>query len=271
MNSLTRRIIGVSLGLAMPIVLIGLGFAWWVHYGDFDRPTTSATSPPPWLEGREKYNWEGVRSTSHFDNIPVDIWFGKRRDDEDDTTHFRIANDYLGNMPQYHGSYVTLNVVWPSLRSLDEEEKIRTKEGLLPILNRDWFRITLKETRGDGSFFTDKLGTGPVTKCEPMIRDEKRGVRFCNENRFNGKPGKRWTNYWPLNESIRTPVYGNQPRFGCYVVHRPDGTGFNRCDSYFSYDKNVHVQINASEATAIAILNHFSKLIDFIHKLKVKS
>jgi hypothetical protein len=251
-------------GLVLLIVLVVIGAGLYLEYSEPERPPGS---PPPWLEGRDKYSWDEVYNTSRFDNIPVDLWFGKR-DGNFDTTHLRIANDYLGNTPNFHGAYVELNVAWPSLRSPDEEVEIRKENGE-PPKGFPVFKMTLGEI---GSSFagTDKNGTTPTGRCEPMNRDKARGVRYCDENNLNHEPDKRWTNYWPLDESIRTPYYNNPPRFYCYIVERPDGTRFTRCGSHFSYNADLSIQLHIfDEDLAIAILNDFPRLVDFLHTLEV--
>lgn len=261
-----RILLKTLLALAVLAVVAWFGFGLWLEYGKPKRPPGS---PPIWLEGREKYNWDGVTNFSRFDNIPIDLWFGKKRDGRVDTSHLRIANDYLGNVPDFHGSYAELNVVWPSLRSPDEEIEIRTRDGL-PQEGVPVFKMTLKETLEGDYSFTDRKGTASSTRCEPVIRDEARGVRYCNENRLNNRPDERWTNYWPLDESIRTPFYGNPPRFGCYEIKRADGTRFDSCTAFFSYNADLLVQIDTHEALAIESLAHFPKLIDFLHTLEMK-
>lgn len=259
-----RVLFKLLLALVGLVVVLLSAILLWQAYS---KPARPPGSPPIWLEGREKYSWDGVYNSVRFDNIPVDLWFGKR-DGNFDTTHLRIASDYLGNTPDFHGSYVELNVVWPSLRSIDEEIEIRKKHGQ-PHMGFQTFYMTLMESRS-ASVFTDGNGTAPVGHCEPMIRDEARGVRYCNENRLNDKPGERRTNYWPLDDLIRTPFYGNPPRFTCSVIERlSDGGRFDRCHGYFSYNADVHVIIATQENLAIAILTDFAKLIDFLHTLEV--
>lgn len=258
---LLRMVFKALLGLILLIVLVVFGFGLWLEYGKPKRPPGA---PPPGYEGRLKYPRGHISNSSRFDNIPVDLWFGKR-DGNYDTTHLRIASDYFGKLPFWHGEYATLNVVWPSLRSPDEEVEIRKKDGQ-PDMGFPTFKMTLNET-GPSFAGTDRAGTEPIGGCTPLVRDERRGVRHCNEPPYN-KPGKRWMLYWPLDESIRTPFYNNPPRFQCRVVERPDGTRFDRCFGYFSYNTDFHVLIDTHEELAVAILADFPKLIDFLHTLE---
>lgn len=260
-----RVLFKLLLALVGLVVVLLSAILLWQAYS---KPARPPGSPPIWLEGREKYSWDGVYNSVRFDNIPVDLWFGKR-DGNFDTTHLRIASDYLGNTPDFHGSYVELNVVWPSLRSIDEEIEIRKKHGQ-PHMGFQTFYMRLGESAEGSYSFTDRKGTAPSTRCEPMIRDEARGVMYCNENHLNHEPDKRWTNYWPLDESIRTPYYNNPPRFHCYVVERPDETRFTGCGSHFSYNGDVRIMLDIfDEDLTIAILTDFPKLIDFLHTLEV--
>lgn len=264
-----RRILAILLKTLLGlVVLIVLVIGGWITRNELTKRPPG--SPPPWLEGRGKYNWEGVSNFSRFDNIPVDVWFGKKRDGHYDTTHLRFASDYAaGGLPIWHGESIVIYVVWPNLRSIDEENEIRKKDGLPPSRGQA-FRLTFGETAEGDYSFTDRSGTAPVTRCEPVIRDETRRVRYCNENRFHNKPDERRTNYWPLDESIRTPWYGNPPRIDCYVVNKPGERRFDSCFSSFSYNADFLVQIDTQEALAIELLAHFPKLIDFLQTLEVK-
>jgi hypothetical protein len=245
--------------------LLVFGIVRWQQHIAEIRASHPPGSPPIWLKDRKKYNWEGIPNFSRFENIPVDLWFGKR-DGKFDTTHLRIASDYIST-PTYHGEYVEANIVWPSLRSVDEEIEVRKKNGL-PTTGLKTFRLTFSET-GPTFNFTDRGGTAPIGQCEPLIRDVERGVAHCNEPPYD-KPGERWTLYWPLDDSIRTPWYKNPPRFGCHVVQHTE-VRQNRCFSYFSYNADVHVLIDThDEALAIDILTHVPKLIEFLRTLEVK-
>lgn len=228
-------------------------------------------SPPPGSEGRLKYNLDEIPGSSSSRKAPVDLWFGQR-DGRYDTTQLRIDSDYLKIPPHYHGQPAHIMVHWPSLRSIHEESKFREKMGLPKRPNRD-LKIIFSET-GPGFNGTDKGGTAPVTRCEPMIRDEERGVKYCNENRLDDTPGKRFTNYWPLDETIRTPWYKNPPRFGCEVIldkERQQERQFDACFSEFSYNADTHVSmVFVPETLAIDILTHFPELIEFITLLEVK-
>lgn len=264
--SVLRVLFKALLVVVVLIVAVCSGLILWLKY---DKPIPPPGTPPPGYEGRLRYPRGHISNLNGFDNIPVDLWFGKRLDGQVDTTHLLIASDYFGNIPSWHGEYAELNVVWPSLRSLSEEIEIRKKNGQ-PHQGLPVFKMTLSESvEGDYSF-TDRKGTAPSTRCEPMVHDEARGVRYCNENRLNDKPGERWTNYWPLDESLRSPFYGKPPRFGCYEVERTDGTRFDSCTAFFSYNTDLLVQIDTHEALAVELLTDYSKLIDFLHTLEVK-
>jgi hypothetical protein len=224
-------------------------------------------SPPPGYENRIKYERGPLSGLPSFDNIPVDLWFGKQNGVYD-TTHFRIPNDYFSKIPNYHGQYATLYIVWPSLRSIDEENEIRKANNKPPAMNKEVFIVYFTET---GSSFagTDRSGTAPVTRCEPIILDAKRGVKFCNENRLDNVPGKRWTNYWPIDKEIVTPWYKNPPRFSCNHVEHKDGT-YDRCDSHFSYNDDIHLRLDLHEELALQVLREFPKFIAFIRTLEVR-
>ncbi|CAD5376526.1 conserved hypothetical protein [Pseudomonas sp. OF001] len=263
----SRRVRLLVLAVIAGLLVFGV-VRWQQHIAEI-RASRPPGSPPPGYENRKKYEQRGhISDFSRFDNIPVDLWFGKR-DGKFDTTHLRIASDYIAGLPPYHGEYVEANIVWPSLRSVDEEIEIRKKNGL-PTTGLKTFRLTFSET-GTAFWGTDKAGTKPVIECTPLVRDEGRGVKYCNENHFHNMPGQRRTHYWPLDEAIRTPWYKNPPRFYCYVVGKPDGTYFSLCGSNFSYNTDFHIEIDTpDEALAIDILTHFPKLIEFLRTLEVK-
>ena len=223
-------------------------------------------SPPIWLEGRERYPRGHISDLAGFDNIPVDLWFGKKPDGRVDTTHLRIASDYFGKIPFWHGESAELNVVWPSLRSIDEENEVRAKNGQPPAKQRQVSYMWFAES--DSDFKDDSQ---PVVRCEPMVSDEARGVRYCNElHTVSQKPGERYTWYWPLDDSIRTPYLNRVPALSCTVIY-PDGEKKVACRSEFSYNADLRVSLmNEDETLAIDILTHFSKLTDFLHSLEVK-
>lgn len=265
--SVLRVLFKALLVVVVLIVAVCSGLILWLRY---DKPIPPPGTPPPGYEGRLRYPRGHISNLNGFDNIPVDLWFGKRLDGRVDTTHLLIASDYFGNIPSWHGEYAELNVVWPNLRSISEEIEIRKKNGQ-PHQGLPVFKMTLSESvEGDYSF-TDKGGTGPAMRCEPMVRDEARGVQYCNENNLNHYPGKRSTNYWPLDESIRTRHYNKPPHIVCYAEDMTDGKKFVLCSGYFSYNADVRVLMYIfEEELAIAILNDFPKLIDFLHTLEVK-
>jgi hypothetical protein len=224
-------------------------------------------TPLPGFEDRMKYKHGNISNFSGFDNIPVDLWFGKRNGIYD-TTNLRIASDYLTNIPNYHGEYATIRLIWPSLRSADEEREIRKKQGLPAVSHGEDFKIILSET-GPGFWGTDKDGTAPVTRCEPIVRDERRGVKLCNENRFDDTPGKRRTNYWPIDETFLTPVYKNPPRFACYYANVP-GERVEMCNCNFSINEDVHVEMFINESLAVKVAADFPKLVNFLVALEVQ-
>ena len=231
---------------------------------EYSRPAHPG-APPIWLEGREKYIRGPVSDFGGFDNIPVDLWFGKR-DGNFDTTHLRIASDYFIGLPLWHGEHAPLNIVWPSMRSIDEEIEIRNKNGMSDT-RLNIFRMTLSES--DLSFSgTDRAGSRPVGKCSPMVSDTQRGVIYCNEP-SNNPSEKRYIQYWPLDENIRTPFYKNPPRFKCYIVEEPEKKRFEHCFGYFSYNADFQILIDTHEELAIAMLNDFPRLIEFLHTLEV--
>jgi hypothetical protein len=251
------------------LVVIGLAFLFVAGCMTYLKLTTPATPKPPFgYENRAKYDWTGIPGhNAKFNNVPMNLWFGKRND-QYDTTHFRLASDYLGSVPIYHGEYVELNVVWPSLRSIAEEEEIRKKNGQ-PSLHGESFKIVLSET-SDSYWGTDKNGTGSVSGCDKLIRDDARHVEHCNTPPFKG-PNDRKTSYWPLNKSIRTPYYHNRPAFHCTVNVHSDKERFDQCFGYFSYNADLNVEIQAREALAVEILADFPRLIQFLQSLEVKS
>jgi hypothetical protein len=223
-------------------------------------------SPPIGYENRLKYERGKISDYSGFDNIPVDLWFGKH-DGKYDTTHFRIASDYFSKIPNYHGQYATIYIVWPSLRSIDEENEIRKANNKPSVKNEEVFIVTFSET-GSSFFGTDKYGTGPVSLCEPIVHDIQRGVKYCNENSYDSLYGKRRTHYWPLDGNIKTPRYKNSPSFSCYNTDT-DKVKYDRCDSLFSFNNDLNFHIDSHEKLALEILREFSKFIEFIRTLEV--
>lgn len=216
-------------------------------------------------DGRPRYTWEGVVNNSKFDNIPVDLWFGKHGG-QFDTTHLRIASDYLGGKPYYHGDSAQLYVVWPSLRSVDEENEIREKDGK-------------PQVKGDGRTFWVRLSENelnlsvydrPFVRCEPMILDPAKGVRYCNENHTDKNLGSHTTWYWPLDDSIRTPYSKEAPAIECTIAITDTGKK-QHCSSQFIYntDLSIHV-ITIDEALAVDLLTHFPKLIQLLQSFEVK-
>jgi hypothetical protein len=260
-----RKLFWLQLILSLPLFLSTLFVLTKVTISYTSRPLGS---PPIGYENRLKYNGSKIFSTTKFDNIPVDLWFGMA-EGHHDTTHFRLASDYIAFLPTHHGDNVEFSVVWPSLRSISEEREIRKRQGLPDIImSRDVFRMSfleIKENRG-----IEYWNSVPVSRCEPMLRDEARGIRYCNENNLNDVPNKRWTNYWALDDAARTPYYNNPVRFGCYVVDRSNGTRYNHCTSEFDYNHDVHVVVFTNEALAVEMLPHFPKLTQFIQSLEVK-
>lgn len=260
-----RHVSGVILkSLLVFVVLLVLVIAGLLTYKKLtSRPLGS---PPIGYENRLKYERGKISDYSGFDNIPVDLWFGKH-DGKYDTTHFRIASDYFSKIPNYHGQYATIYIVWPSLRSIDEENEIRKANNKPSVKNEEVFIVTFSET-GSSFFGTDRSGTLPVSRCEPIIIDENRNVKYCNENRLDNIKGKRWTNYWPLDGEILTPWYKNPPRFSCNHVDLKGGQ-YNRCDSHFSYNEDIHLRLDLHEELAIEVLRAYPKFIEFIRTLEV--
>jgi hypothetical protein len=266
MNLSVRRVFTITLKSLLAIFgLLLLTIAGLVAYMKLtSRPPGS---PPPGFEDRLKYdrnNPPGPRSTT---KTPVDLWFG-RHDSTYDTTHLRIGKDYFGIRPHYHGQAAHLNTIWPSLLSIHEYGRIREKEGL-PFERKQELTVVLSEhPSGSGA---DKNGTATDVPCEPILRDEARGVKYCHENYFINDPNKRWTHYWPLDESIKTPWYKNPPRFGCNVIEQQGERVFDGCYIDFSYNTDVDVSmIFVREKLAIDILNDFPRLIEFLNTLEVK-
>lgn len=250
--------------ILLTLVLFGMGRCQ--QYVDEHR---ARPMPQVNKDGRPRYNWEGVVNNSKFDNIPVDLWFGKH-DGQFDTTHLRIASDYLGGTPYYHGGSMDLYVVWPSLRSIDEENEIRTKDGKPELKgNGSTFWIWLSENESSGSFY-DKGGYRPIGRCEPMILDSARGVRHCNDTRIDKQLGSHTTWYWLLDESIRTPYFKEAPAIECTIAITDTGKK-QLCSSQFSYnaDLGIHV-VTIDEALAVDLLTHFPKLIQLLQSFEVK-
>ncbi|MCU7926649.1 MAG: hypothetical protein KZQ97_09435 [Candidatus Thiodiazotropha sp. (ex Dulcina madagascariensis)] len=265
MNLSIRRIFVVLLkGLLALFVFLVLIIAGLMVYSEMTKRPPG--SPPPGSEGRLKYDLNIPPGPYSSKQAPVDLWFG-RRDGQYDTTHLRITKDYFGIRPRYHGQAAHINTIWPSLLSTHEYGRLRKKAGL-PYERSQELTLIISETRSVSG--TDKSGTAPVMRCEPMVRDEARGVKYCHENRSNEMPGERWTNYWPLDESIQTPWYKNPPRFRCNVVERQGVRSFDGCASNFSYNADVDVtMLFVPESLAIDILTDFPRLIEFLTTLEV--
>ena len=119
-----RKLAKLSIhAIVLTIVLIGALLFWLVVTMEGNmRPLGS---PPIGYEDRQKYVGS-IPGLPGFDNVPVDLWFGKRPG-QYDTTHFRIASDYITLLPHYHGESAHFMLVWPSLRSIDEEDMIQEK------------------------------------------------------------------------------------------------------------------------------------------------
>lgn len=266
MSKLLTRIRGILLKALLVLVMLSVAaFLGLRTYSE--RTSRPLGSPPIGFENRLKYERGHISDRGGFDNIPVDLWFGKN-DGRYDTTRLRIASDYLSKIPFWHGESATLYVVWPSLRSIDEENEIRKKKGQAPVREAETFVLAVKEAN-DSYAGTDKNGTASSGRCEPLILDESRKVKHCNTPPYD-KPGERWTFLWPLDESLITPYYHNPPRFECRVVNLPNRR-YDRCFGHFSYNADLYVQLEAHEALAAEILANFSSLTKFLQSLEVKS
>jgi hypothetical protein len=170
--------------------------------------------------------------------------------------------------PHYHGEAAHINVIWPSLRSPREEDLFREEEGL-PHKRLQYLTLVLTEAKPTGS--GDKSGTESFFECKPVILDKARGVKYCNEKRKIDTSVERFTNYWPLDETILTPWYKNPPDAHCNVIERPGEKRFDACSIYFSYNADVDVSmLFVPEQLAIEILSDFRRLTDFLSTLEVK-
>ncbi|MGD8914891.1 MAG: hypothetical protein PVJ68_19465 [Candidatus Thiodiazotropha sp.] len=261
-----RRIFNVTLkSILVTFGLVVLGIVGLLAYMELkSRPPGS---PPPGYEDRLKYDLEqppGSRSTT---KTPVDLWFG-RRDGKYDTTHLCIGKDYFGIRPHYHGEGAHINTIWPSLQSRHEYGRVRDEAGLPYESDKD-FTMVLTEAKPTGS--GDKNGTESFYECEPVIHDEARGVKYCNEKRKIDASVERFTNYWPLDKTIRTPWYKNPPNAHCNVIERLGQKRFDGCSIYFSYNADVDVSmLFVPEQLAIEIISDFTRLTDFLSTLEVK-
>jgi hypothetical protein len=261
-----RHILVVILKVLLAVVgVIMLIFAALTAYVEIT--TRPPGSPPPGYEDRLKYDLNdppGPRSTT---KAPVNLWFGQR-DGNYDTTHLQIGKDYFGIRGHYHGEAVHINTVWPGLLSRHEYAKMREDAGLPFERDKD-FTLILSEARSSGG--GDKSGTKSFYECEPLIHDEARGVKYCNEKRKIDMSVERFTNYWPLDETILTPWYKNPPKAHCNVSERPGEKRFDGCGIYFSYNADVNVSmLFVPEQLAIDIITDFTRLTDFLSTLEVK-
>jgi hypothetical protein len=266
MNLSLRRIFTLTLksllALIGLLVLVIVGFV--AYMGLKSRPPGS---PPPGYEDRVKYEWDDTPGPYSSRKVPIDLWFG-RRDGQYDTTHLRIDSDYFALVPNFHGEGAHINVIWPSLRSPREEDKFREKEGLA-YKRKQYLTLVLTEAKATGS--GDKSGTASFYECEPLIEDKARGVRYCNEKRNIDTSVERFTNYWPLDETILTPWYKHPPDAHCNVIERPRQKRFDGCSLNFSYNEDVDVSmLFVPEQLAIEIISDFTRLTDFLSTLEVK-
>jgi hypothetical protein len=244
------------------VALLGL----YVYMNLTERQIVSG--PPPGYEDRLKYDHEGMPGSTNPNQIPVDLWFGKH-DGIYDTTHLRVYSDYLTLFPFYHGEGVHLRLVWPSMLSLQTYDRRQKQEGYPTDNKRKTFTIIL--TEASDANVGDQTGTDPILRCELIVRDEARGLKYCNENRFDNEPNRRLTHYWPLSENLRTPWYNNPPNAWCTVVERKEGDRFEACTIDFSYNADVNVtMLFVPEQLAIEIITDFTRLTDFLSTLEVK-
>lgn len=253
----------IVLALLVPLVLTVIGLLIYM-----ENTTRPQGSPPPGYEGRLKYNLEDMPGSANPNQIPIDMWFGKH-DGKYDTTQLRIDSDYITLHPHYHGEGFHITLVWPSMLSTREYGRMRKREGMQPEKNRKQFTIILGEIRSD--FGRDKKIPKPTRRCEPIIRDEMRGVTYCNVNSYDDAPNERWTYYWPLDNSFRTPLYNNPPMFSCSVTGRLEEKRFGACSIRFAYNDDVYIWMEfVPEQLAIDILTDFPRLIEFLNTLEVK-
>lgn len=236
-------------------------------YDNVTRSSRNTDAPPTAFANRLKYDISRYSGRSSVDNIPVDLWFG-RRSDRYDTTHIRIANDYFGKYPLWHGESAELAAVWPSLRSIDDEGEIQASRGEPAPSAPPAFWITLLET--DGLPGRQNMDYGPPTGCTPVLLDESRRVRYCQEPHLSLHDVRR-TWYWPLDDSIRTPRFKQSPALYCYMNNSTTNpSGLCRIEFFYNSDVRVHV-MTSSESMAIDILINFNKITEFIQSLEVKS
>jgi hypothetical protein len=145
----------------------------------------------------------------------------------------------------------------------------KRKEAGLPYERDKEFTLVLTEAKATGS--GDKSGTASFYECEPLIEDKARGVRYCNEKRNIDTSVERFTNYWPLDETILTPWYKHPPDAHCNVIERPGQKRFDGCSLNFSYNEDVDVSmLFVPEQLAIEIISDFTRLTDFLSTLEVK-
>lgn len=259
-RGLLMGVIALAVIIIFAIIAIGV-------YDSMTRSSRKTGAPPAALANRLKYDIARYPGLSSLDNIPVDLWFG-RRNDRHDTTHMRIANDYFGKYPLRHGESAELAAVWPSLRSIDEEGEMHASRGEPAPSAPPAFWITLLET--DGMPGRQNMDYGPPTGCEPVLIDESRRVRYCQEPHLIRHDARR-TWYWPLDASILTPRFKQSPALYCYINNsttNPSGL----CRIEFSYNSDVRVHVmTSSESMAIDILVNFNKIPEFIQSLEVKS
>lgn len=267
MKQSIRRI----LGLLGKIVLLLFGvlviaLAGLYFYAKFaERP--SGSRPPPGYEDRVKYK-EWNTGPSNPNIVPLDIWFGEHNGHYD-TTHLKINSDYLREHPHYHGEAAKIMVVWPSMFSLQAYNRRQKQQELPADENRKQLTIILTEANPTGS--GDKNGTVPQFRCWPVISDKERGVKYCNEIRNIDNSIERFTNYWPIDESLKTPWYKNSPNARCHVINRKDGSIFDACSIYFSYNADIDVtMLFVPEQLAIQIIADFNRLTNFLSTLEVQ-
>ena len=94
-----RRVRLLVLAVIAGLLVFGV-VRWQQHIAEI-RASHPPGSPPIWLKDRKKYNWEGIPNFSRFDNIPVDLWFGKR-DGKFDTppAHRQRLHSWLAAVPR---------------------------------------------------------------------------------------------------------------------------------------------------------------------------
>jgi hypothetical protein len=214
-----------------------------------------------------KYDLDDPPGPKSTTKAPVDLWFG-RRNGQYDTTHLRIAKEYLGIRGHYHGEGVYINTVWPNLLSRYEYGRMREKQGL-PFEREKDFTLILTEAKPSGS--GDNVATEPFHSCKPIIRDEMRSVLYCSKLRKTETSTEGWTHYLPIDESLRTPWYNNPPNAHCKVIMEQGIKRFDACYINFSYNADVDVDMMfIPEQLAIDIITDFKRLTDFLSTLEVK-